>query len=104
MPPCAIRSHSLREGLLDLGVGEGFRFAIVPSETAEGCEIVREVLLPVDAEAVFTGDMPRMGGDVWSGMFSRGRDDLIAVDAHVGVVGVGEQTDSARFVGNHAVT
>ena len=31
-------------------------------------------------------------------------DDLVAVDAHVGVVGVGQQTNDAGFLGNHAVT
>jgi hypothetical protein len=81
VPPCTVCSQPLGEGLLNLGVGEGFRFAIVPSETAEGCEIVREILLKVDAEAVFSGDMPGMGGDVWSGVLFRGMDDLIAVDA-----------------------
>ena len=104
MPPSAVGSHALREGLVHLRVGEGLGLAVVPSEAAEGGEIVRETLLQVDAEAVFARDVLGMGGDVGSAVLRSGLDDLIAVDAHVGVVGVGQQADHASFFRDHAVT
>ena len=66
MPPRAVRAHAFGEGLIDFGVGEGFGLAVVPSEAGEGGEVVREILLEVDAESVLARDVPGMVGDVGS--------------------------------------
>src|SRR5579872_147735 len=93
MPPGPIGSDALKKRLLHLGVGKRFGAAIVPSKAREGPQVRTEVLLEVHAKSVFTGDVPWVIGDV------RGRaslctlNDLIAIDAHVGGVGVAEQTN-----------
>ena len=72
MPPGAVRADAFGERLIDFGVGEGLGLAVVPSEAGEGGEVVREILLEVDAEAVLAGDVPGMIGDVGSRV-GRGR-------------------------------
>ena len=47
--------------------------------------------------------MPRVVGDYRRRVGSSRRDDLIAVNAHVGLVGVGEQAEDAGFFRDHAV-
>src|SRR5438270_14068703 len=93
VPPRAVGGDALIEGLLDLGVGEGFGFAVVPAEAGESGEIAREILLQIQAESIFARDMPGMSGDVGSLPGLGGLDDLIAIEAHVGGVGVGENAD-----------
>ena len=43
------------EGLIDLGVGEGLVLALVPAEAGEDAEILGQLLLGVEAEAVLYG-------------------------------------------------
>src|ERR1035437_8894850 len=64
MPPCALGSHALRKGLVYLRVGERLGLTVVPSEAAEGGEILSETLLEVDAEAALAREVPGVGGDV----------------------------------------
>ena len=105
MPPCAGGTKAFGEGLVDFGVGEGFGFAVIPAEAGEGGEVVREVLFEVHAESVFAGDVPGVGGDIGDGSeASIEVCDGVAIDAHVGVVGIGQQADDAGLFGNEAVT
>ena len=60
-------------------------------------------LFDVDAESVFARDVPGMVGDVGRGVGLGGLMTWLAVDAHVGVVGVGQQTDHAGFFRDEAV-
>ena len=66
MPPCAVRSKSFGEGLIDFRVGEGFGLAVIPAEAGECGQVAREILLEVDPESVLARDVPGMVGDVWA--------------------------------------
>ena len=64
---------------------------------------MRKILLEVDAESVFHRDVPGMGGDIGRRAGFGGLDHLVAVDPHVGEVGVGKQADHAGFFRDHAM-
>jgi len=102
MPPCAGGTKAFGEGLVDFGVGEGFGFAVIPAEAGEGGEVVREVLFEVHAESVFAGDVPGVGGDIGHDGSDTGFEvgDGVSIDAHVGVVGIGQQADDAGLFGD----
>ena len=87
------------EGLVDLGVGEGFVLALVPAEAAEDAQGVGELLLGVEAEAVLDGAEGLVLRDV-GGWIDVGEEGIVrvAVEAHVGVVDVAEEADGAFAV------
>ena len=65
----------------------------------------REILLQVYAESVLASDVPGMVGDFWNrceALFEL-RDGL-AIDAHVGIVGISQQTNHSRFFRDEAAT
>src|SRR5580700_589176 len=64
VPPRAVGSNAFGECLLDFGVSKRLGAAVIPSEARERGEIVREILLKVDAESILHRDMPGMVGDV----------------------------------------
>ena len=97
MPPAAVGADSFHESLIHFGIGKGFGLAVVPTDAGEGSEILRKILLDVEAEAVFARDVPRMVSDIGRRASVRGFDDLIAIDAHVGGIGVGEDADDPGF-------
>src|SRR5208337_245768 len=104
MPPCAVRTYTLSKSLIDFGVGERLGLAVVPAKTGKRGQVTGEVLLKVDAEAVFARDVPGMIGDVGRGSLLFRLKNLGAIDAHVGIVGEGEQANYARFFRDEAVT
>ena len=103
-PPRALRSHALGKRLIDFGVGEGFRPAVVPSEARKSGEVVREILLKVDSETILPRNVPRVGSNVGRRILLSSLNHLIAVDPHVGGVGVGQQADDACFLRDQAAT
>ena len=104
MPLHAIHTDALGHGRVNFGVGEGLGFAVVPSPAREGSEVWRECLLKIYAEAVLSRDVPRMVCDVGRGHKTFLKlDDGVAVDAHVGIIGVGQEADHAGFFRNEAV-
>jgi len=105
MPPRAIHRHALRDRQIDFGVGKGLGLSVVPSPTGKRGDVPREILFQVGAKTILAGDVPGMVRDIWR------RDqpglklgDRISVDAHVGVVGVGQQPDHSAFLRHYAVT
>ena len=88
-----------REGLIDLGVGEGLVLALVPADAGEGADILSEILLGVEGEAVLYGAELPLGDDVGCGSLS-GEVSLhgVAVEAHVGVVDEAEHAEGAFAV------
>src|SRR5579872_1949983 len=100
MPQRAFRSHSFRNSLIVFRVNEGFGFAVVPSSASECGEGARDVLLEIQAESVLVRNVPRMVGDGGRSSGFGSFHDLIAIDAHVGGVGVGEDADHAALAGN----
>src|SRR4029077_9371920 len=89
MPPCAVCSQTAGKGLVNFGVGEGFGLAVIPAEAGESGQVAGKVLLEVDAETILAGDVPGMVGDVGDDVIVFGQNDLVAIDAHVGVVSEG---------------
>ena len=62
------------------------------------------VLLDIGADAVLHGDVPGVIGDVGDGDVAILKLlDGVAVDAHVGVIEIGEKADGALAFGNEAV-
>src|SRR5258708_28252366 len=105
MPPSAACTEASGESLIDFGIGEGFGLAIVPAEAAECGQVAREILLDVNAETIFSRDVPGMIRDFWNGRetgFEVGNG--FAIDSHVGVVGIGQEADGSGFFRNHAMT
>src|SRR5581483_1438097 len=86
--------------LVDFSVGVGFVLAFVPSEAAEGAQVLSDLLLGVVAKAIFQGAEVLVGEDVGRGVDAReiGAHGF-AIDAHVGVVGVEEDARGALAAG-----
>ena len=93
------------KGLVDLCVAEAFVLPLVPAEAAEGTDIGGNLLVGVDAKAIFDGGGLRVCRDDGDGRTIAGRPlgeggcDGIAVDAHVAMVFVGEKAQGAVPVG-----
>ena len=78
--------------------------SVVPTPAGEGGDVGSELLLDVGGEAVLQSDVPGMIGDVGNGDFAiLILLDGVAVDAHVGVIEIGEQADGAGALGDQAV-
>src|SRR5579863_4666803 len=96
MPHGPGRTDTAFKRLVNFSVGEGFRLAVVPSEAAEGGQILRQILLEVEAESILPRDVPGMISDV--GTLDQAGAELsygVAVDAHIGIVGVGQNANDA---------
>src|SRR6516164_8017161 len=96
MPQRTVGAQASGKGLINFRVGKGLRFAVIPSETGEGGEVSRDVLLQVDAQAVLARDMPWViryvrSGNKASGALSNG----LAINAHVCVLREGQSADHA---------
>src|SRR5260370_492321 len=59
-----------RDGLVDLGVGEGLVLAFVPAEAAGEAEVGGEYLFGVEAEAVLHGSICFVGDDFGGGVLA----------------------------------
>src|SRR5437660_12005295 len=101
MPQGATCAQSSREGLIDFSICEGFGLAIVPPETSKRGQIARQALFHIDAETIFTRDAPGVMSDVGrqnEALFELR--DRLAIDPHVGVIGVRQQPENAGFPRN----
>src|SRR5689334_11602074 len=87
-PPTAIGSHTLIERLLHLGIGEGLSPAIVPSEPGKRGQVLRQILLDVQADPVLAGDSPGMVRDVRRSALLGCFCNLIAVNTHISCIGI----------------
>src|SRR5262249_55219146 len=101
MPPCAVRPQAVGERLSDLGVGERFGTAIIPSEAGEHGEITCNILLEIHAESVLHGDVQTMVRDVGGGAGGSGLVHLVGVETTVGKVSVAKQANAAGLVWNY---
>src|SRR5215472_4053254 len=104
MPPCAVRAHSAGKCLLYLGIGERLRPAIIPAKARECRQMLRQILLHIDAESVLAGDAPRMIRNVRRRLSCRGLDHLVTIDTHVRGVRVRKQANHSRFLGSNSLT
>jgi len=89
-----------RDGLIDLGVGEGLVLALVPADAGEGAEVPGHFLLGVEGEAVLYGAELPVCDDVGLGILS-GEEGIygVTIEAHVGMVDEAEHADGAFAVG-----
>ena len=89
------------ERAIDFGIGERLVAAVAPAEAPENANIRRDFLLEVQAEAVFVAALAARRDDVRRGRFAvEIIVDGLAVVAHIGVVEIAEQADSAVAMGN----
>src|SRR5450755_3932182 len=103
MPPRPVRSHTFGKCLIDFRISEGLGLAVVPAKAREGGEVVREILLYVYAESILPRDVPGVCSDFGNRTGFSALNDLIAINTHVGIVGVGQQADNTRLFRNQAV-
>src|SRR5271170_3343921 len=84
------------EGLVVLGVGEGFVLALVPAEAAEDTDILSQLLLCIQGKTVLHLAVLLMFRNLRSWVLARKvgvvRDP---VEAHVGMVNVAQDTNDA---------
>src|ERR1700730_16625782 len=93
-PPGSLRAGADLLRFVYFGVGVGFVLAFVPSPPGEDAEPIRQRLLDVDADSVLRGGLRGMRLDFRPRLDACEKSrDRHAVDSHVGVVGIAEQTD-----------
>ena len=101
MPPGAACAYPAGKGLIVLGICERFSLAVIPSEAAECGQVAGKILLHIHTESVFTSDMPWMSGDIRNGCEPGLKvSDGLAINTHVGIVGVSQQTNYSGFFRN----
>src|SRR5579884_2506846 len=62
MPQCTVCTESSHHGLINFCVGKRFRLAVVPPTTGKHCQIAGDDLFDINAEPIFSSDLPGMVG------------------------------------------
>jgi hypothetical protein len=103
MPQCAICPDTLIERRINFGVGKRLGFSVVPSPAGIRRDVSCEILLHVDAKAIFTCDAPDVVCDVrdWDQVLLILR-NRITIDAHIGVVRISQQPDDLAAASSDA--